>query len=144
MTEGNKPASLADIDSMITECRSIKDKIEALDAEKKALNEQMSKLEYKIEAELEKNGLSTFKGNAGTMTIASRWSVKMPKDPEQRDALRQEMEARGAFDSLWTFNHQSLNAWVKEEKQRAEAEGKMFDIDGLAPVEDKYLQFRKA
>lgn len=137
-------ADLSAIDKAITEIQDFKEEIEKLKAVQTKINEQIEERERFIMAELEKNNLKSFKGNRGTMIITSRFSVKMPKDPGVKEELKDWLMARQMFDGTWTINHQTLNAVFKAELEAATERGEMIDIPGLNPVEDKFLQLRKA
>lgn len=135
--------SLKEMDEKLGELARLEKEMEQLDGLKKTLQESIGKIQRDIMASLEAADLKTFKGGSGAVTVCSRWSVKMPKDPEVKDELRKELEEKEAFDGLWTINHQTLNSFWKAEKEACEQRGELVDLPGLNPIEDKYLQFRK-
>lgn len=136
--------TLKELDNLISEIAELDGQAEGMKLTLKALNEQIAEKERKVMAMLEQAELKTFKGSRGSMTIASRWGVKMPKEPEVKEALKAYCEERGIWDNLWTINHQTLNSMFKQAMEAATEAGEMIDIPGLNPVEDKYLQFRGA
>lgn len=137
-------AEIKDIDKMISEIRDFEDELEQLKAVQSKIREQVEERERAIMSALEESELKAFKGSRGAVSVVSRWSVKMPKDPAAKDELRKVLEEKNAFDGLWTINHQSLNSYFKEEKAVCDERGEMIDLPGLNPVEDKFLSFRKA
>lgn len=136
-------SELSDIDRMVTEIDAFNTEISGLKAAIAKIQEKVDQRERDVQTALEEAGLKSFKGTKASVTLVSRWSVKMPKDPEVKDELREWLNERKVFDGLWTINHQSLNALFKEEMARCQEGGEMIDVPGLSPVEDKYLQFRK-
>lgn len=136
--------TLKELDQLITEISELDGQAEGMKIALKNVNEQIADKERKVMAMLEQADLKSFKGSRGTMTIVSRWGVKMPKDPDVKEALKKYCEDRGIWDNMWTINHQTLNSMFKQAMDEATAAGEMIDIPGLNPVEDKYLQFRGA
>lgn len=119
--------------------------IEATTTRKRAaeIQAKADEVRHTIMQELEEQGVSSFKGNAGTVTIAERFAVKMPVDPDVKGELAGYLRDKGAFEALWTINYQSLNSWFKAEMDAAKEAGVYLDVPGLEPKSDKFLQFRK-
>jgi DNA helicase IV len=136
--------SMSEMNEMITELERLDVLNDAKAQEKKATQEAVDRQRSKILAELEAQKIDSFKGSIGTVTVTNRWNVKAPKESETREALRKFMESKNQFESLWTINHATLNAWYKEEVENAKERGEMLDIVGLTPVLDKTLSFRRS
>lgn len=108
------------------------------------LDNEAERLRNEVVAELQSQGVDSFKGSVGTATVSTRFSVKMPKDPEIKQELKEYMLKQNAFEGMWTINHQSLNSWYKQEIEAAKMNSTMVDVPGLEPVADKWLSFRKS
>lgn len=135
--------SLNEISSMVEQLFEYETRLASTRNMVKALDEQAEEIRQRILGVLGEAGLKTFKAPMGTVTAAVRTSVKFPKDPEVKEALREYLLAKEAFDGMWSINSATLNSWFKAEKEVAEAEGRYLDIPGLEPTSDTILQFRK-
>ena len=135
--------TLAEINQLVDDLFQQEAKLSAARNEIKALDELADSTRAKIMQVLDDSGLKSFKANAGTVTCATRYNVKFPKDPDLKAGLQEYLLGKGAFDGLWSVNHQTLNSFFKVEAELAEAEGRLVDVPGLEPTADKYLQFRK-
>lgn len=135
--------SASQIDAMITELEELRNLADARKAEYSAAYENANQKEYEILAELEKQGLTSFKGNKGMVTISTRYSVKMPKDMEVKNQLREAL-GEEVFSALWGINHMSLNAWFKQRMEEAKTKNEYLDLPGLEPTSDKILSFRRS
>jgi hypothetical protein len=135
--------SASEIDVMITELEELRNLADARKVEYSAAYENANQKEYEILAELEKQGLTSFKGNKGLVTISTRYSVKMPKDMEVKEQLRKALGDE-TFMALWSINHMSLNSWFKQRVEEAKVKNEYLDLPGLEPTSDKILSFRRA
>ena len=80
---------------------------------------------------LEAVGLDRFDSDEFTALVQEKKSVRVPKEPEARDAFFDYLKAIGAFDDMITVNSRSLNAWYKE--QEANSEALEFRVPGIEP-----------
>lgn len=126
----------------ISEARSIQ-------AEKKIeysrATEVVDTLEAEFMAMLEQSEISSYKSKVGTLTIASRESVKFPQDIEKRLAFAEWAKAQGIYDQIFTVNSQTLNSLYKREKEASELRGELFfELPGIERGSvSQYLTFRK-
>lgn len=135
--------SASEIDSMITELENLRVIADARKVEYTAAYENANQKEFEILSELEKQGLTSFKGNKGTVTLSTRYSVKFPKDIETKKQLRDAIGDEN-FMLLCSINHASLNSWFKSEVEAAKIRGEMLDLPGLTPTSDTILLFRRS
>lgn len=87
--------------------------------------------------------MDKFAGTNGTVSVATRYQVKMPKDYAVKAELKDYLQKHDAFDAMWSINHQTLNSWFKAEMQNAQEDGVYLDIPGLEPTSEQYLMFRR-
>lgn len=105
--------------------------------EYRALEETMLKV-------LDACELERFDSEHCTISVASRSSVRVPKTREDKEAFFSYLRARGVYDDLVTVNSQTLNAYYREEEEKAVAEGAIeFSIPGLSATPYQTLQVRK-
>lgn len=108
----------------------------------KLVGKDIDALKVEIMEALTSQGLTSFKGSTGMVSISSRWNVKFPKD-ETKAELEKYLRDKGVFDGMWSVNHQTLNAWYKAEMEASQGKGEYLDVPGLNPTEDKILSLRK-
>lgn len=136
--------SMAEMDEMIAELEKLEINHTAIKKEASAADTLVDAKRAEILNELELQGMTSFKGTIGTVSITHRHNVKFPSEPGPRTAFRKYLDEKNAFESLWSINHMRLNAWYKEEIASLQDEGEMPDVPGLSPVVDKNLSFRRA
>lgn len=136
--------TIAEMDAMISELEDLEVRYSALKKECNASGEIVDAKRLAILDELKKQGMTAFKGTKGTVSITHRYNVKFPQEPASREAFKKYLLANNAFESMWTVNHQRLNAWYKEEIESLTDSGEMPDVPGLAPVVDENLSFRRS
>lgn len=70
----------------------------------------------------------------GKIIVDNKISVKVPKDPEKKDAFFRYLREKGIFDSVATVHSATLNSFYNAEIAAAREEGKTdFQIPGLEP-----------
>lgn len=136
--------TIAEMDAMITELEDLEVKHTAIKKEASVANDAVEAKRKEILDELEKQGMTTFKGTIGTVSITHRHNVKFPQEPAPREAFKKYLLENNAFESLWSINHQKLNAWYKQEIESLSDAGEMPDVPGLSPVIDTNLSFRRS
>lgn len=134
--------SLAEMNNLVSRLWEERAKKDALVEQMKAQQMQIDKLEKEITRELQEQGLETFRASVGTVTIATKFSVKYPTDPDQEQAFLEYLKQDGA-DHLRKVNYQTLNAYYKTKLDAAKERGEYLDVPGLQPTSDNYLMFRK-
>jgi hypothetical protein len=140
-----KDVTLSDLKGLVAELRDVRSQKDGLNAQLSELEKNKKRLEDKIIPILEQSNLTSFNCEFGRVTRSARFSVKFPKDDqEKKAALRAYLDSKGIFDDSWTFNHQSLNSFYKEELEAAAARGdEDFEIPGLEATTDVTLSFTK-
>lgn len=124
---------------------SIKNKIDALEAEAKSLGEELKKIQEQIMLMMKESEMSSFKHALGTVVLTTRFTVKNPATPEDKQAFFGYLKDKGIFDDMVSVHSQRLNSWYKEEMEVAKTEGNFdFKIPGIGdPSSMEYLTFRK-
>ena len=140
-----KEVNLSEFDAL---CRDIFDKrkeIEAMEEETKKHVAELEKLKTKAmlilkDARKEK----FFVEGKGTVYIQDRYTVSMPKEPEKREEFFRYLKENGIFESLATVNHQTLNAYWKQEWEAA-GKNPDFTLPGVGcPTLFQTLAMKKA
>lgn len=135
--------TLAEINQLVEQLDIFETKIASARNTLKALDEGAEEIRRKILGVLAESGLKSFKAGKGTVTAATRFGVKFPKDPDVKEQLRQYLTEKQAFDGMWSINHQTLNSWYKAKVEEAQGAGEYLDVPGLEPTSDTILQFRR-
>jgi len=125
----------ATLEQMNSFCKEYAEQKEVVDSYKRIIANETSKLEAmkkKGLKHLQVAELKSFKSEFGTFGRKDNFSVKVPKTEVERNALRKYFECEEVFDSLWTVNSQSLNAYYKEAFAKAvEEQNPDFSIPGI-------------
>jgi len=108
------------------------------------LKVELKKLDEVILATLKKFNKTSYRGNAGMVVKTEKFSVKFPKNPDDKHVLSTFMGEDTYFD-LASINFQSFNAWCKEKyAEAAEKQDLNFRIPGCeTPTYVEYLSRRK-
>lgn len=136
--------TLAEMDGMLGELDRLEAKVKALRSEANSADGHADQLRMQILTELTNQGVNSFKGTVGQVSIVTRHHVKFPSDPEVRAELRKYLEEKDQFDALWQIHHQKLNSFFKQEMELTQEKGEYLDIPGLNPVSEKSISFRRA
>lgn len=136
--------SLQELDLLVMTLQSLEAEVKTLRKQATEIDEKADTLRAEIMRELEEQGVDSFKGNTGTVSIATKFCVRMPSDMTVKAELADYMREKGIFDAMWTVNYNSLNSWYNDEVQAAKDAGVYPDIPGLEPKSEKNLQLRKA
>jgi hypothetical protein len=118
---------------------------DALEVEHKKKSAEVEELKRKILQALEDQGLKSVKTPVGMLVRTTRFSVKLPSEPTDKEKFYEHLKANGAYEALRTVNYQALNSWYKQEMEAAKERGDLdFEIPGLAPPSSvDLLQVRK-
>ncbi len=115
-------------------CQDLFEKRQKYEEAKKvssALNAEYEEAEFKLVELLQSLELSTFKSNFGTITLRKKEYYPTPKTDEDKKSIREYLEKQGLFDSKWSINSASWNAWCKQEAEIAREEKRFLDIPGI-------------
>lgn len=112
---------------------------------KKVITEELEAAEAQMVMLLTENDMRSYKAPAGNVVLAFRTSVKTPKTPEDREAFFAHLKEQGLYDAMVTVNSATLNAFYKDQLERAKLDGRDdFEIPGLKEVSiTPTLQFRR-
>lgn len=123
--------------------------VEAAEEALAKVNSQLLQLEQKALAYLEQSDLTVFRGNAGTISVAEKWSYALPQG-EDKALFFEYLKSQGIFERLATINHNTYNSYIKEELEKIQAEqgdeaGMHYKLPGVPePKIHRYLQRKKA
>lgn len=101
-------------------------------------NEEIKELEYNIFQTLEGLNLSSFQGQAGTVTRISKHSYRVPKSEEQKDKFFKYLEDRGELMNYLTININSLNSYLKGELEARELDNNL--DDSFPGLDEPYIR----
>src|SRR3990167_8722461 len=109
--------------------RKKKEELELLEKESKFIEEELLSC-------MAQHGQTRYhSASYGTIFRVDKFSVKVPKTPEERDAFFKYLKERGLFESMITVNSQTLNSWHSEELAQAKLNGEIdFKVPGLNEV----------
>jgi coproporphyrinogen III oxidase-like Fe-S oxidoreductase len=139
--------STSELKELIKSMNEQYDEYERLKTISNKAKERADELEKKVVDTLRAAGLKRFDvPGVGTCTVATKFSVRIPKDLENKRKLFEyigERHGPNVLDEFRTINYQTLNAWFNKEAEANDKDKKDFSVPGLeAPSEDNYLQFR--
>lgn len=88
---------------------------------------------------------SSYDSSFGKIVIQKRFSVRQPKDPEEREKFFNYLREKGLFEDMVSVNSMTLNAYYKQELETARQEGNFdFAIPGLSePTVVEYVTLRR-
>lgn len=120
--------------------KELRDKKKALDAEQKALNEQIEAREQELVQLMTDEECQSFKRNGTLFTVVTK---EYPAAvPDRKSELYDLMKQKG-FEHLFTINSQTLSATVKELKSNNDDIMPEW-LEGLIKVAEKTtIQLRK-
>jgi transcriptional regulator of heat shock response len=132
--ETGQPSDLKQLKEMVNE---LAEKRELYAEEKKRLsekNQELEELEIGIKRIMEAAGIERFDADTVTVFRKEKTSVRMPKTPEQREALFNYLREQGIFEQLVSINSQTLQSWYKHEVEARETAGQVGNIPGIEDV----------
>lgn len=130
----NTEINVGEFEALCKEIFELRLKEEELENQLKAISEAATEKKHKVMAILDSMGKEKhFVGGMGTLYIQNRFTVTMPKEPVAKKAFFDHLREKGIFEDMVTVNHQSLNAYYKNELAAAAEVGNAdFKIPGLA------------
>lgn len=133
------------LDLLAREYRDAKDAVDEIKAEKDRAEKVVKNIEKRVSSLLEQIGRKSFKTAYGTMINMQKWSVRIPKDPEKLNELREYATELGVVESLFKPNHASLNSFYKSQMEAAVESGNIdFKVPGIDdPTCTTIVQLRK-
>lgn len=123
---------LAEMERLAEETRHLKTQIKASEGAIEAMKERIQEIAKRVQAALETHGLQDYQSKHGKFRRVTKFSVKVPKLPEERDAFFQYLREKGIFEELITVNSRTLNAFYNAEKAAAiESGADQFSMPGI-------------
>lgn len=124
----------------------IKKEIEAAEKHSKDLGEKLQSVQNQIMEVMKTQNISSMKHSACTVILNTRFSVKNPATPEDKQEFYNYLKDKKIFEEMVSVNSARLNAWYKDEIEAAKIAGDFdFRIPGLSePTAFEYVTFRKA
>ena len=119
--------------ALCTELFKKRAELETLQEQEKALSKDVEGLKHRIISVMDAMELENFHvPGLGKVYTQDRFNVSMPKDPEARQRLFAYLKDKKILSKMVTINHQTLNAWYKEEMQAAVDGGQLdFKVPGI-------------
>lgn len=140
--------NMAEMDALVIESQDLWADYEAKKKISSAALVKYEECEARILKALADAGKKSYKvDGVGTVTAASRLSVSMPKEIQEKRKLFKFIEQvdQTLLYNLLTINHQSLNSWFKQKTAELIEKKQPTQIPGLAlPTAQPFMQFRKA
>ncbi len=99
-------------------------KYDVLKEQAKDQNSRVEKLEAQILSYLKAMGRDSYKSKLGTISKIAKRSWALPKSDEDRRAFFNALRLDGVFDGMISVNSNTMNAFMKEKFELAEAEGR--------------------
>lgn len=128
-------------------CKDAFEKRKEIDDLKDVLSEKNSEfdeIEVRILDVLEALNLKSFKSEYGDVGTRLKESVKIPQG-EEKVKFFEYLKENGIFDSMVSVNSMTLNAWFKQERERAIAEQRMLVVPGLeATISTKSIVLKRS
>ena len=122
---------------------ALKEEISAAEDKVKKYKESLNKTQLKIMGYLEKNNKDSYKARVGTVYINRQLSVKVPKEPQDRESFFNYLKAKGVFEDLITVHSRTLNSFYRAEWDSSDSSSD-FTIPGIgAPEVYETLRMRK-
>jgi hypothetical protein len=135
----------ADLALLQKEIIDLTAEISPKESEVKVMKETLESKKERMIAALTEAGLTSFRSPLGMVTVNKKFSVALPKSPDDWQKFFAYLQERGHYEALRTVNSQRLNGWYKEEMEAAKGRGDMdFAPPGLPePSVHEVLSMRK-
>lgn len=137
--------TIEELENKAKELADLKGRKDIIKLDLKVIDDALEKLENEYLALLQEAEIASYKSKHGTITICNRFSVKFPKELDQRESFAKWAKEQGIYEELFTVNSQTLNSLYKKEKELAEEKGELFfRLPGIDdPTIMTYLSVRK-
>ena len=137
--------SVQQVENMMQELHLQVQEYDEAKAEADRKKELVENTKKRLLAFLSQYDKSSYSSKYGMVIRNQKFSFKVPKAPEDRDALRAYLENNGEFDGLWSVNSQTLNAYCNNAYEAAKEGGDIdFHIPGVAePTAFETISYRR-
>ena len=123
---------LAKFESFCLEFFAQKTVVVGFEAQRKEANKLLGQMEKKLLSHLQENKIENYKSKKGTVYIQDYFSVKVPKDSENRSKFFGYLKDKGIFEDMITVHSRTLNSYYCEELDQAKERGDTdFSIPGI-------------
>lgn len=99
-------------------------KYDLLKEQAKAQNERVERLEAQVLSYLKAMNRSNYKSKLGTISKIEKRSWKLPAAEADRSAFFAALKAEGVFEGMISVNFNTMNSFMQEKFEKAEAEGR--------------------
>lgn len=107
--------TLKELNDLCDKMYKLKKEADTLKKQSEEKNKQVFVMKSQILDIFAENNMEKHSGTFGTVSTAKRFSAKMPKTQEGREAFFEYLKKQGTFDNLITINSQTLKGWLKAE-----------------------------
>jgi len=145
-TESAEQVTVQTLKNLVKETFEFKAELAILKKQKTEMEVEYKEMTSRILAYLDDLELANFKvPGFGNAIVQNKFSVKVPREPEEKKKLFKYLQDRGEFLELATVNSATLNSYYKQEIANAVDEGNEdFKIPGIEePMHYQDLQMRK-
>lgn len=121
-----EPASeitVAKLQDLCQRFKVYKDEKKALEDKASEMSAEIQKLETKILEYLKENGMDSFRGDFGLISLKINRSVRQPETHEDKIALFNYLRDKNVFEEMVTVNSRTLSSWAISEIEAKEREG---------------------
>ena len=145
-TESRDQVTVETLKNLVKETFEFKAQLDIIKKKKTEMEGEYKEMTNKILAYLEDLELESFKvPGFGNAIVQNKYSVKVPREPEEKKKLFQYLQGKGQFLELATINSMTLNSYYKQEFENAvDAGNEDFEIPGIGePMHYQQLMMRK-
>lgn len=131
--------TLSEFEKLCAEAFELREKMELVEENLKALNKELMAIQGKILSHLQANEKDNYQSSQGTVYVNKAFTVSQPQDPDKKKAFFDYLKNRGVFEDLASINYQTLNSFYKQEMEAARESGEIdFQVPGIG--EPKYVE----
>ena len=144
--ESRDQITVETLKTLVKETFEFKAKLDIVKKQKTEMEAEFKERTNKILGYLEALELENFKvPGFGNAIVQNKFSVKVPREPEEKKKLFDYLQERGQFWELVSVNSNTLNSYYKQELANAVDEGNEdFKVPGIGePMHYQSLQMRK-
>lgn len=119
----------------IIELKQLRATSEGLKQQRSTVELEIDALENILKEMLAADDETSFKCDEGTIYLSFIDQVKMPQDPNQKQAFFDYLKDRGLYDDMISVNSQKLNGFYRKEAEAAKEHGEIiFNMPGIEGV----------
>ena len=144
-TESADQVTVETLKALVKDAFKAKAELDIIKKKKTEMEADFKEMTNKILAYLEDLELDSFKvPGFGNAIVQNKFSVKVPREPDEKAKLFKHLQDRGQFLEMATVNSMTLNSYYKQELANAIDEGVEYELPGVGePMHYQSLQMRK-